>query len=639
LSGLAQGFGGDVTASGQAILSALPVQSLQRIWPPDAGGEARQWVLENLVAGSLERVSVGAEVTLPDGELDQAVVAKLSGRFVYEGIELHYLRPLPPVTGVKGTGNFSPKRLRVRFSEAHTAGVTLVDGTADVTGIDQGREAVSLKFGAAGELGDVLGLLNHPELDLLSGSGIDPALAKGEVLAQVGLSFPMAPKISADAVAVKIKGKLENVSIQNVLLGQDMTRGQLDLAMEHGGLHLAGTLDVAGIPVSLDWSETLTKKGPWKRKIDVTARRVESARLAALGLDPGDKLQGPLSIDLAATIGHDGKGIVNAVVDLGETKLELPVVNWRKAPGTTGTVEAVLELAGDRPRALTNLDIRAGTLRVTGRTRFDRDGRTIRSANLDRVSFGPDRNLRDVSLDLVRGRAGWEVIKAAGEVLVEPAASGAGASAPGRGFALDYGPAATGIYELSAHAEDLGATLQALGLHERIAGGRLALEGRGERPGPGSPILASLDVTNFTLLDAPTLAQILAGTSFSGWRNLLGDGVTFDRLWGELRFEDSTVSTSSLRAVGGSLGLTAKGRVDVASGSLAVNGLVVPAYELNEILGQIPWIGDILIGAEGEGLVAVSYEVGGTLDEPEVSVNAASALAPGILRRVFGLDP
>jgi uncharacterized protein YhdP len=141
------------------------------------------------------------------------------------------------------------------------------------------------------------------------------------------------------------------------------------------------------------------------------------------------------------------------------------------------------------------------------------------------------------------------------------------------------------------------------------------------------------------LLDAPVLAQILAGTSFSGWRNLLGDGVAFERLWGDLRFEDSTVSTSTLRAVGGSLGLTANGRVDVASGNLAVSGLVVPAYELSQILGQIPLIGEILIGAEGEGLVAVSYDIVGTLSDPEVSVNAASALAPGILRRVFGLDP
>jgi hypothetical protein len=38
-------------------------------------------------------------------------------------------------------------------------------------------------------------------------------------------------------------------------------------------------------------------------------------------------------------------------------------------------------------------------------------------------------------------------------------------------------------------------------------------------------------------------------------------------------------------------------------------------------------------------LVAVSYDIVGTLSDPEVSVNAASALAPGILRRVFGLDP
>jgi hypothetical protein len=539
LQGQARGFGGDVTASGQATLSALPVQDLKRFWPPGAGGEARHWVLENLAAGTLERVSVGAEVTLPDGDLERAVVAKLSGRVAYQGVELHYRRPLPPVTVVKGTATFSPERLRFKFAEARSAGLTLVDGTAEVTGLDRDREAVALKFGVAGELGDVLGLLSHPELDLLSGSGIDPALAKGQALARVGLSFPLAPEISVDAVAMEVQGRLENASIRNLLLGQDMERGQLDLALDPAGLRLTGTLDFAGVPLSLDWSEALTKKRAWKRKIEVTARRVDSARLATLGLDPGDSLEGPLSIDLAATFGHDGKGIVNTVVDLGEAKLELPAVNWRKAPGTAGSAEAVLELAGDRPRALTKLDVRAGTLALTGRARFDRRGRTIESAKFDRISFGPDRNLRDVSIDLARGQAGWELIRAAGEVVDRPAAR--------RGFALDYGPAATGTYELSARAEDLGATLRALGLHDGIAGGRLTLEGRGERPGPGSPIQAALEVTNFTLLEAPMLAQILAGTSYSGWRNLLGDGVTFDRLWGDLRLENSTVGLTSSR--------------------------------------------------------------------------------------------
>jgi hypothetical protein len=457
LHGQAQGFGGDVTASGQATVSALPVRDLKRFWPPEVGGEARQWVLGNLVAGTLERASVGVEVTLPEGDPDQAVVTKLSGQLAYEGIELHYLRPLPPVTAVKGTATFNPERYRFKFAEARVAGLTLVDGTADLTGLDQGREAVALKFGAAGKLGDVLGLLSHRELDLLAGTGIDPALAEGEALARVVLSFPLAPEISADAIAMEVRGRLENTSIRNVFLGQDMERGQLNLAVDPAGLRLTGTLDFAGIPLSLDWSEALTKKRAWKRKIEVTANRVESARLAAFGLDPGDTLQGPLSIDVAATFGQDGKGVVNTVVDLGEAKLELPIVNWRKAPGTAGSAKAVLELEGDRPRALSKLDVRAGTLRVTGRVGFDRAGRAIESAKFDRVSFGPDRNLSDVSIDLVRGRAGWELIKAAGEAVDHSGAQ--------RSFGLDYGPAATGVYELSARAEDLGTTLRALGLH------------------------------------------------------------------------------------------------------------------------------------------------------------------------------
>jgi hypothetical protein len=70
-------------------------------------------------------------------------------------------------------------------------------------------------------------------------------------------------------------------------------------------------------------------------------------------------------------------------------------------------------------------------------------------------------------------------------------------------------------------------------------------------------------------------------------------------------------------------------------GALELHGAVAPAYQVNSFLGRAPVIGDLLIGREGEGVVALSYDVTGRSDNPSVSVNPLSALAPGMLRRLF----
>ena len=63
-----------------------------------------------------------------------------------------------------------------------------------------------------------------------------------------------------------------------------------------------------------------------------------------------------------------------------------------------------------------------------------------------------------------------------------------------------------------------------------------------------------------------------------------------------------------------------------------LRGTLVPAYTINSVLGNIPILGTLLTGGEGEGVFALTYRVSGAPDSPTVSVNPLSALAPGFLR-------
>ena len=73
------------------------------------------------------------------------------------------------------------------------------------------------------------------------------------------------------------------------------------------------------------------------------------------------------------------------------------------------------------------------------------------------------------------------------------------------------------------------------------------------------------------------------------------------------------------------------------SGQLTQN-TTSPAYALNSALGRIPIIGNIFTGGEkGSGLFAANFRMTGPQEDPKVDVNPLSALAPGFLRRLFGV--
>ena len=96
-------------------------------------------------------------------------------------------------------------------------------------------------------------------------------------------------------------------------------------------------------------------------------------------------------------------------------------------------------------------------------------------------------------------------------------------------------------------------------------------------------------------------------------------------------------------AYGEAIGVTANGVVDLHRDRLDLQGTIVPADALNSLLGNVPVIGSLLLGGEGQGLFAANYRVTGPTGDPKVSVNPLSALAPGFLRRFlqpnFGMPP
>ncbi len=186
-------------------------------------------------------------------------------------------------------------------------------------------------------------------------------------------------------------------------------------------------------------------------------------------------------------------------------------------------------------------------------------------------------------------------------------------------------------------ASKAGEALKALGVSDRVTGGTLELSGAYDDSIAPPQLNARLAVKDFTMKNAQILGRILSIGSLTGLSNALtGSGIAFEKLTADVSARAGVFTIQKGVASGTALGITVGGTLDDNHKTYALKGVVAPAYALNSLLGKIPLIGFIAGGAD-EGLIAFNYSVGGTFEQPDVSVNPLSGLTPGFLRKIFSV--
>jgi hypothetical protein len=217
---------------------------------------------------------------------------------------------------------------------------------------------------------------------------------------------------------------------------------------------------------------------------------------------------------------------------------------------------------------------------------------------------------------------------------LDPSMPNAGGPAP---FVFTLEPEPDGMQRLSASSPDAGAVLKALDITPNVVGGRLSAQGRTDPARSDRAIAGTANIQDFRLVNAPAMAKLLSVALLTGvLDSLRGEGIGFRRMDADFLWADPQIEIRDGRMYGASIGITARGKVDLEAETLDLAGTIVPAYAVNSILGNIPILGDLLAGERGGGIFAANYTARGATGEPDVRINPLSTLAPGFLRRLFG---
>jgi hypothetical protein len=202
---------------------------------------------------------------------------------------------------------------------------------------------------------------------------------------------------------------------------------------------------------------------------------------------------------------------------------------------------------------------------------------------------------------------------------------------------------AGGARKVTVTSGDAGLLARGLFAFQSMRGGELSatinLPGQGsEAPNPNAPADFSgvVAVKNFEIVNQPLIGRLFAAGSLTGLADLMGgNGISLDEWNFPFTSKNNVIGVNGSRVSGPAICATADGYIDRPHGTLALKGSLVPACGVNSVLSNIPLLGDILASKKGEGILSVTYSAGGNMEQPSISTNPLSMLAPGIFRRIF----
>jgi hypothetical protein len=702
MRGTLQREAGRLNAAASVDLDQMDFADLAQLWPPGIAAHARSWIVENIPIGMARNGHIDIGIAAPE-DLSSAVITRASGTLDGDGLQVHWLRPIPPIDNGKAQLRIvdpdtldifvaSGRQVLRNQRESSTGGLQIRGGKVRITGLLQPDQIATIDADITGPLADALALLREPRLALLDRHPIELRNPAGQATVKLTVGVPLDNSVRMDDIKIRAQGHLDGVHLGAVAAGRDIDQGVFDLDVTTDGLKLNGRALFASIPVRLEAAMDFRAGGPAQVQQSVTISGQPDARqLAAAGLDATSVLSGPIQVQGTLTEHRNGRGELAVTADLASAELVVAPLEWRKPGDVPAKASARLTLDHDRLIGIDNVQLNGGGLAVRGRGEF-RDGR-LAQVLVDQLMLGrtvaqgtvrlPEQSgagpivvsLTGATLDLAQ-RLGrhtparkppqtkaeppqgprWNLDARFDRVLMaqDSVISDVVLHAENDGRVFQQmriegrtGPMAPVLLQIiqqrtgrrfAASAVDAGALLRGLDIVRTMQGGRLSVEAHYDDGQPGRPLTGTADIEEFRIRNAPALAKLLQAMTLYGLVELMqGPGLGFSRLVAPFRLTDDALDLSDARAFSPSLGLTAKGRIDLADDQIDMQGTIVPAYFFNTLLGNIPLVGKLFSPERGGGLFAASYAVHGALNDPTVSVNPLTALTPGFLRGVFGI--
>jgi hypothetical protein len=656
--------------------------NIARLWPSFLVADVRNWCIQNLRGGELVAASLSVDWDVPAMALalkKQAVPANsVHGEFSVRDASFQLLPGVPVMSGVEGGGvvtghdiAMSAKRGFMDVSPGRrilATDIAFVVPDTSPKPLNPAQASAHLQ-GSADALAD---LISRDALKPFVGLPIDPASVKGEFDGKLVLDLKLGKTARPEDAVVHADGTLANFQVDKFLANEHFEQGALTISEDAGALKISGEGKLLGVPANVEIDKGANDEGGVQLSF-----MLDDAARAKHGINLGAAVTGPMTFHVKAPLSQ--KSAADVEVDLSKTNIDNPVPGLVKPAGKPGkaTFSAKSDAEGT---TLNNIAIDAGGASIKGTAQLSSDGSFV-AAKLSQVRFSPGDELK---ADITAADAGLKV-SVRGAVLdsrpiVKALLEQGTAVGAGKDLDLDLkvnsvigankvalsqleiglsrregelkqvkADARLGAAPVSLRRDengvlrmatsDAGGLVRFFNLYSHLEGGTLDLlmrnvEGRQE----GEAI-----VSNFVLRGEPALRQLVAagqvpapGAEPNSALKIDPDSAPFQKMTAQFTRAAGRVDLRQAVIYDAQMGLTTQGFIDYARDHIDLNGTFVPAYQVNNLVTQIPFFGLLLGGGANEGMFGVNYRIAGPASAPILTVNPFSAMTPGFLRKIFG---
>ena len=628
-------------------------------WPPAMRPGTRRWFANNIGDGLLEDVVVGLRIA-PERAMQFAL------GFAFSDAEVRFMPTMPPITGADGFASIEENRFVVSLDEgqvlAPEGGLLGLDGsTMTVADMRQNPMPAVLDLRVESSVTAALSILNQPPFSYMDRADVPVSIAEGQAVTRGTISWPLMPRPAPDTVGFAMTSELTAVRSTGLVPGRTLVSPRLQVTASREGLNIAGPASVGDVSGLAAWDRRF---GDPDRPGSTLLANVTLSQdfLDEFGIAlPSDTVSGRAQGELAMRFGS-GPPQFSLTSDLVGIRVAIPAVGWAKAPAAAGDLRIDGTL-GEVPE-ITNLAISGGGLDASGRVSLNAAG-TLSEARFAQVRLGDwlnapitlqgrgegaplgvrieggfldlrgarfgggagDSGPISIALDRLQIAEGIALSRFRGDFRSEGGFRGQFTASLNGGAPVSGAVAPrAGRSAVRLRSNDAGAVLAASGLMQTGIGGDFDLTllpsaGAGEFDG-------TLAINDLRVRDAPTMAALLDAISVVGLlQQLDGQGLSFEDIDARFRLTPTQVIVAEASAVGPGLGISVDGTYTLASKAIDLQGVVSPFYLVNQI-------GSFLT-RRGEGLIGFNFNIAGSTETPQVSVNPLSAFTPGMFREIF----
>jgi len=669
-----------IQVSGNSI-GRLNPKDILAVWPIKFADGARRWIDRSVLAGDIHNMvfegDFGPEIMGGDIPQDEDVLLT----FDVDNGRVKYISTMTPYTEVSGKGTLRGNSITMDVMGGRVGDVMIMTGRTEIPRLQPKGGDIIINISGKGRAADMMGLIDQKPFEFASKYGVKPKDFGGTGKVDISITRPLLVYFDQNRIEYSVTGTFEEASAPFSLRQHKVEQGFVTLTADKTAMTIKGPVNIGPWQADLNWKETFDS-GATPTRYQVTGRMMRDT-LDKFGLGFREYFDGEIGLNIDAT----GTGLdlasADITADLTDTFMRVGDY-WSKANGARSQLKTSLRRLPSGSIRLDDIDLTAPGFDLAGHVELAENFRLLdldlKRANITgfidaAVKAKPDERNEKLSvfvtgryLDVsplvtgaIRTRTGntidVPILLTAGldklalneayilqnaNILLSHNGQGVTSARIGGDtkegeFIVDLTTnETTTMREMRVDIPDASEAIFAFLKLDNITGGRMQLNAQLPGVGTKGPLNGTAEVADFTLIEAPIMTQLLSLGSLTGLMNTLGgEGLKFDDFIVPFSLSDEVLKIQDARISGPALGMTGDGEILLADRKLDFDGVLVPAYTANSLLGDIPVLGDLIVGKKGEGIFALNYTVKGSFDTTQIAVNPLSALTPGFLRGIF----